>query len=170
MLSQLRKVRRGLLFVMLSAVIWSVLSLWLAFDGHQPSGPSLFEKQYQTQALLTIPVLLVSWFVFSRVVWQLLANHRPTHSIRRWQNHLGSILGIGYLCCWLLPDIVVYALCDFETLSQVAPFLPILTTVVVVFFATRFVCREVAIRRFPAMLCVLAAWIVQSIPILVFIR
>ena len=170
MLPRRESLGRGLMSLLLAATTWSGFSLWLAADGHHPSGPSLFEEQYQMQALVIVPVLLICWITFAGLLWQLLAKRRSTHPVRRWFDHIGRILGGAYLYCWLLPDIVAYALFDFETLARVAPFLPMVTTVFVVSSTTRFVCREMTIERFKASLYVLAAWIIQAIPVLVFIR
>ena len=168
--SERQNIYRGLIFLPLAAFSWSLFSLWLASDGHQPSGPALFQNQYQRQALLIPLVLSGSWFAFAGVLWKVLATREPETSFSAWFGKLGEILGHGYLWCWVLPDIIVYALSDFDTLGQVAPSLPVLTTLFVVLFTIRFVRRRVSIGRLKATFFVLMAWIAQAIPVLVFIR
>ena len=160
-------IRRGLTFILLAAISWSFLSLWLAVDGHHPSGPSLFEEQYKSQAFLMAPILLFCWFTFAGILWESLENNTTSSE---WFGHLGQTLGSGYLLCWIVPDILVYAIFGFNILGRVAPFLPILTTLYVVFFSSQFVHQKGSTGHFKATLMVLAAWIAQAIPVLAFVR
>ena len=160
-------IRRGLIFILLAAFSWSLLSLWLASDGHRPSGPSLFDEQYKSQAILIVPILLFCWIVFTGLLWRFLAKDAK---LSECFGPLGQTLGSGYLLCWILPDVLIYGLFGFQTLGSVAPFLPILTTLYVVFFAARFVSRKGGAGLFKVTSIVIAAWIAQAIPVLVFVR
>ena len=161
---------RGMVSMLSTAIAWAFFSWWLASDGHRPGGPSLFEEQYRTQAFLLAPVLLTSWLTFSGVLWQLLGKRSLVSSLGSWFEGLGAILGNGYFICWVVPDIAVYALSDFDTLGTVAPFLPIATTLFVVAFATHFIRKRVPVGRLKAGMCVLAAWGAQAVPVLICIR
>ena len=170
MSSQREGVGRGLVSMLSTAIAWGFFSWWLAQDGHEPSGPALFEEQYRTQAFVLAPALLVGWVTFTGLLWQLLGKRSLVSSLGDWFEGLGGILGNGYFICWVVPDVIVYGLFDFETLGLVAPFLPIATTFFVLVLATRFVRRRVPVGRFKAGACVLLAWVVQAIPVLAFIR
>ena len=170
MSSQREGFGRGAVSILSTAIAWALFSWWLAADGHGPSGPSLFEEQYRTQAFLLAPVLIVSWLTFAGLLWQLLGKRSLVSSQGAWFEGLGGILGNGYFMCWVIPDLVVYGFTDFETLGLVAPVLPVLTTGFVVFLSVHFVRRRVPVSRIKAVSCVLGAWILQAIPVLVFIR
>ena len=160
-------IRRVLTFILLAAFSLSLLSLWLASDGHRPSGPSLFDEQYKTQAILIVPILLFCWMTFAGLLWRFLAKDAK---LSECFGHLGQTLGSGYLLCWILPDILIYGLFGCQTLGTVALFLPILTTLYVVFFATQFLSRKGSAGLFKVTSIVIAAWIAQAIPVLAFVR
>ncbi|MEC7987265.1 MAG: hypothetical protein VX278_18995 [Myxococcota bacterium] len=161
--------REGIRHVIIPALLWSIFSWWLAFHDHHPSGRSVFSNQYYIQSFLLTPVLLSSWIIFAGFLWRKRPDCARTKR-EDWFATTGKILGRGYLFFWVLPDIFVYGIWGFEHLRYITPFLPIATTVfVVVSTAKRAELRpQKGSNR--SVLYALLAWILQAIPILVFIR
>jgi hypothetical protein len=161
---------RGAVSVMTTAIGWSLFSYWLGMEGHRPSGPSLFEEQYRTQALLLPGILLAGWAFYCGFLWKIFGEESTGVTRGDWMEGLGGIYSNGYFLLWILPDVAAYLLGDFSTLTQIAPFLPVLTTLFVVALSVQYIGRRVSVPRWKRSAWVVFAWIVQSIPLLAFVR
>lgn len=162
--------RGAVISIILVALGWSLLSGLLAFNGHQPSGPTLFAEQYQVQAWILPIVLLTSWQLYAGLIWQKLICQSKQISRAIWFAAAGRLLSIGYGLCWVLPDLIAFALGGFSMLGTIAPLLPIATTCVVCFLTTRFVNKHSSFSSGKVFCWVLTAWLVQAIPVLLLIR
>jgi hypothetical protein len=161
---------RGGISVLTTALVWAGLSAWLAYDGLEPSGPGLFEHQYQVQSFLLPPVLLTCWLIFSGILWTVFGARSLATSKGQWLEGIGGIFGNGYFLCWVLPDLLVYWIGGHDLLKGIAPFLPLLTTGFICGVSVQYVRRRVPVERWKAVSWVVFAWVAQAIPLLVLIR
>ena len=161
---------QGVGYTLLTGLLWSLFSWWLAEAGHQPGGRSFFTAHYYVQSVILIPTMLLSWLIFSTFLGRCLSSAQSRERYRQTSTALGRILGGGYLLCWLLPDVVVYAIWGFDMLGKVVLFLPAATTLFVVWHTSQQLHRGYNFSRQKAVGYALVAWCLQAIPVLLFIR
>ena len=160
----------GLRSIIAAALVWSFFSWWLSFHGHEPGGRSLFSDQYRTQSLLLTPIMLISWLIFSHLLWKVFFKEADLASRARWFCTAGNTLASGYFFCWILPDVLVYTVWGFDALRYIVPILPIATTGFVLWRTTQSIAKRCKIGLLRLLGWTLAAWTVQAIPILLFVR
>ena len=161
---------RGGISVLTTALVWSGLSAWLAYDGLTPGGPGLFENQYQVQSFLLPPVLLTCWLIFSGLLWKVFGARTLGTTKGQWLEGTGGIFSNGYFLCWVLPDLAAYGFGGQDLLKVIVPFLPVLTTTFICGFTVQYIRRRVPVGRGKTLVWVLAAWIAQAIPLMVLVR
>ena len=162
--------RRGAVSVGTTAIAWSIFSFVLYMGGHTPGGPTFLDPHYKIQAMILLPVLLVGWFLFAGVLWQLAGKRGIVTSRDGWFEGLGGIYGNGFFLGWVIPDAIAYWGFGFEALSSIVLFLPVATTAFVVYLSTQFIRRRVKMGLGGVLIRVFAAWCIQAVPILALIR
>lgn len=113
---------RGVLAVVVAGVVWSVLLVWLYAAGHAPSFvaiPLPRESYYLVQAIVTVPWLLLMWWVGARVAGAIAgaSANRPA-----LMNAWGVAMSGPLVVLHLLPELVTFAVGGFEALRQLARF------------------------------------------------
>ena len=114
--------------------------------------------------------MLISWLIFSTFLLRRLSSPQPGEHYRQLRIELGRILGGGDLLCWLLPDIAVYTIWGFDMMGKVVLFLPVATTIFVVWHTAQQLRQGHSLSRRKALGYACMAWCLQAIPILLFIR
>ena len=161
---------RGVGVVVLTSLLWSGLSLWLWSDGHSPSGPSPFgEEHFRVQAFVVPLVLMASSHTFAWVVWKTIGT-RGDLTWGDWSGRVLEFYGLGLGVGWVIPDLIAYAIGGHDALKVLAPVLPIVSCVMVVVLAVRFVRAQatVSLRRAIGSVCL--AWLAQAVVVMAIIR
>jgi len=111
----------GLRAMLTLGVCWAFLLLFLAFQGHSPSGPLLLPVEraayYGWEAAWVVPLQLLMWAVMAWVLHALSRRAGGTGTGSQSRAVAGLSVAVPYLLLWILPDAVVYAAAGFDALG-----------------------------------------------------
>lgn len=141
---------------------WSALSIWLAMDGHAPSGPVFVAPRamyYAAQAAFAPPVLLLQFWVLCGVCGLVAGVKRAELPLQA----LSTAFAAPLFFLWLLPDAVAYGVWGFGALTQVVRIAAPATAVVTVFLVARHLKERLSLSLGRAILAAVGGCVAQAI-------
>ena len=155
---------------LICAVFWSLLSWQLCASGHRPSGPALFEPHYCWQAAYLPLILPLQWLLYSVLAQSFARRLGGAGEKKATSTALGIAFGLPLLLGFILPDGIAYFLGGFHAMAKVLPFTGPLTLLWILALSTR--CLSVLHKiSTPRALCAsFFAFVIQAIPMGLFIR
>ncbi|HMR76372.1 MAG TPA: hypothetical protein PKD61_14715 [Polyangiaceae bacterium] len=141
---------------------WSALSIWLALNGHEPSGPVFVAPRamyYAAQAVFAPPVLLLQFWVLCGVCGLIAGAKRGDLPLQA----LSTAFAAPLFFLWLLPDAVAYGVWGFGALTQVVRIAAPATAVVTVLLVARHLKQRLALSLGRAVLAAVGGCVAQAV-------
>ncbi len=146
-------------------LVWALLLLWLYSRGHAPSRsflPIAPLDYYLWQAAFVVPVMLISWLLLSAVAQRTARALGGSGEFAQLAPALATAYAAPLLWLFLVPDIVVFALFDFDALRLLIRVSAPLSGVVTWALCTRAVGHGHGLGPGRALLAAFAGLVVQA--------